>query len=296
MQSLCMESFTVFFGDELYVQQVLLKDESNLGCDAEVCWRNEDNFFKHCVFSQLVSVLNFGVQFLLLHHIKVHHISYVKIEDPVLWIFNAKSVSDVQLETQVFLNLDQILHRRKWNLKSPPSISEVCFAILFDHFLITINCWLLALVFKFFDDACKFLQQRVRLDNKWLQHLDRLFDVDVFAHYGGLDAILLILESGALDSFPGLDSWAIEEISLLHILLEWCRQTTFFLRFIIVLSRLCQKRTFYFVDFKARQWLMRYAKSAGLRTNFLINTLGLLKLVSRANVRFSGTLAMSCIL
>ena len=43
VESLCVESFTVFLCDELDIEQVFLENEADLCCDAEVSRGYEDN-------------------------------------------------------------------------------------------------------------------------------------------------------------------------------------------------------------------------------------------------------------
>ena len=104
-----MERFTIFLRDKLYVQQVFLEDETNLCRDAKVGRCDEHNFLKHRVLSELVSILKFCVELLLLHHIKVHHVAYIEVEDPVLAVLDAKRVAHIQFESLVFLYAYQLL-------------------------------------------------------------------------------------------------------------------------------------------------------------------------------------------
>ena len=113
MQSFRMERLAVFLSDKFDIKQVFLQDETNLGRNAKVTGRDKDDLLKHRVFSQFMSVLNLGVQFLLLHHIEVHHVANVQIEDPVLRVLDSERVPYIELESLVSLDLGQLLHGRE---------------------------------------------------------------------------------------------------------------------------------------------------------------------------------------
>ena len=103
-----MVRLTVFLGDQLDIEKVLLKDETNLCGDAEVRRCDQDDFFEHGIFGELVRVLNICVQLLLFHHIEVHDISNVQVEDPVLRVLHTECVPDIEFESLVFLDIDEL--------------------------------------------------------------------------------------------------------------------------------------------------------------------------------------------
>ena len=134
-----MERFTVFLGDQLHVQQLFLQDKANLGSDTEVGRCYKYNFLKHRVFSELMSIFEFCIELLFFHHIEVHHISNIKVENPVLAIFHAKCVAHIQLESLILFNVNQLLQSCERNLQTLSTITKVKLAVLFDHFLVTID-------------------------------------------------------------------------------------------------------------------------------------------------------------
>lgn len=105
-----MERLAVFLGDQLHVQQVFLKDKTDLSCDTEVGRCYQHNFLEHRVFGELVCVFKLSIELLFLHHIEVHHIPNVQIEDPVLTVLHPKRVADIQLKSLVFFYINQLLH------------------------------------------------------------------------------------------------------------------------------------------------------------------------------------------
>lgn len=172
VESLCVESFTVFLCDEFDIEQIFLKNEADLCGDAEVSRGDEDNLFKHSVFGELVGVLDLGVELLLSHHVQVHHIANVQVEDPVLRVLYAQGIPHVQLESLISLQVDQLLQTGETYFQSAPPVLEITLAVLFYHFLVAVDSCFLAFVFKLFYNRCQLLQQRVRLDYQRLEHLD----------------------------------------------------------------------------------------------------------------------------
>lgn len=114
VESLCMVRLAVFLSDKLGVpKQLFLQNESNLCGNAKVGRRDQDNFLKHSVLGELVSVFNLGIQLLLLHHVEVHHIPNVQIEDPVLRVLDSERVPHIELVALIFLDTDQLLQGRE---------------------------------------------------------------------------------------------------------------------------------------------------------------------------------------
>ena len=92
-----MICFTIFFRNVFNVRDLLLENEPDLGCNTEIGRADEDHFLKHCVFGEFVSILYPGVKFLVPHHIQVHHVAYIQIENPVELVFNAQRTSHIEL-------------------------------------------------------------------------------------------------------------------------------------------------------------------------------------------------------
>ena len=103
VQGFCVVCLTVFFGYVHRVHHVLLKYEAYLGGNTEVGGRDEHNFLQHRVFGKFVRVLDFRVEFLLSHHIQMHHVANIQIEDPVLRVLNSQSIPYIQFKSLVAL-------------------------------------------------------------------------------------------------------------------------------------------------------------------------------------------------
>ena len=84
-----MICFTIFLRYVFNVRDLLLEDKPDLSGNTEIGRADEDHFLKHCVFGEFVSIFYPGVQFLVSHHIEVHHVAYIQIEDPVELVFDA---------------------------------------------------------------------------------------------------------------------------------------------------------------------------------------------------------------
>ena len=179
VEGLCVVRLRVFFGDQLHVEQVFLQDEADLGGNAEVGRSDEHDFLQHRVLRQLVRVLDACVQLLLFHHVQVHHVANVQVENPVLRVFHSERVPHIQFESLVFLNVDQFFQSRERNLESLAPISEIDLAVLLDHVLVSVDGRFLTFVFKLFHDAGELLKQRVSLNDERLENFDRLLDVDI---------------------------------------------------------------------------------------------------------------------
>ena len=52
-------------------------------------------------------VLDVSVQLLLLHHVEVHDIANIQVEYPVLRVLDTESIPHIQLESLVFLDVDE---------------------------------------------------------------------------------------------------------------------------------------------------------------------------------------------
>ena len=179
VQGLCVVRLGVFLGDQFHVEQVFLQDEADLGGNAEVGRSDEHNFLQHRVLRQLVRVLDARVQLLLFHHVQVHHVADVQVENPVLRVLHSEGVAHIQFEPLVFLDVHQLFQGRERNLESLAPIPEIDLSVLLDHVLVSVDGRLLTFVFKLFDDTGELLKQRVGLNDERLENLDRLLDVDI---------------------------------------------------------------------------------------------------------------------
>ena len=90
-----MVRFTVLLRDQFDIEQILLKNESNLSGDAKVSRGDQHDFLQHCVLGQLVSILDVSVQLLLLHHVEVHDIANIQVEYPVLRVLDTESIPHI---------------------------------------------------------------------------------------------------------------------------------------------------------------------------------------------------------
>ena len=89
VQRLGVVRFTIFLGHAFDVGHLFLQNESDLRGHTEVGRCYENYFLEHCVLGQLVSVFDTSIQLLFLHHVQVHHVSNVQVENPVLSVFHA---------------------------------------------------------------------------------------------------------------------------------------------------------------------------------------------------------------
>jgi len=91
MQGFRVKCLTVFAAEfRSHTRQLLLfYYKLHLCCDAEVSSDNQHNFLQHCIFAQLMALLNFSVQLISPQTVKVHHVANIEVENPVLLILNA---------------------------------------------------------------------------------------------------------------------------------------------------------------------------------------------------------------
>ena len=67
-----------------------------------------------------MSILELGVEFFRAHHVEVHHISNVKVEDPVLGVLHPKRVAHIKLEPLFLNHVEQLAFLLKKNLELFP--------------------------------------------------------------------------------------------------------------------------------------------------------------------------------
>ena len=99
-----------------------------------------------------MSVFDTGIQLLFLHHVEVHHVSNVQVENPILSVFHTERIPHVHLVPLIILQLLKLLVVREANPEAFPSFSEIRLPILLDELLVTQDCRLLALVLELLDD------------------------------------------------------------------------------------------------------------------------------------------------
>ena len=88
----------------------------------------------------------------------MHDVTNIQVKDPVLAILDSKSVSYIEFESLVFLDVRQLLQRGERDLEPLAPISKILLTILLDHILIAIYCRLVSLIFKLLDNTCQLLK------------------------------------------------------------------------------------------------------------------------------------------
>ena len=77
--------------------------EPNFCANAEIGDHVENYFFEHSVFWELLENIRLSVQFVWVHWSKIHYISDVEIVYPVVVVFHAKGIADINLELSIRL-------------------------------------------------------------------------------------------------------------------------------------------------------------------------------------------------
>ena len=157
----------------------MIENKADLCCDAKVGRCDEHYFLEHGVFSQFVSILELGVEFFRAHHIEVHHISNVKVEDPVLGVFNSNRVAHIKLEPLFLNHVKQLAFLLKGNLELFPLRFKVSAIFLKKVFVPLLSVKFTDLL-KFFNFGAELIKNGVCFEDDLLEYFNRLANVNGF--------------------------------------------------------------------------------------------------------------------
>lgn len=87
--------------------------EANFGAHTKVGHHVEDDLLEHRILGQLLKDVLLRVELIRIHRRQIHHIPNVQIVDPIVVIFDAESVSHVNLKSLIRLQLIYFAQRSK---------------------------------------------------------------------------------------------------------------------------------------------------------------------------------------
>ena len=154
MQWFCMEGLAILLCHTFHIWSLLLENKPNLCSNAEICRTYKNHFLEHCIFCELMSIFDLSVQLLVPHHVQMHNIANVQVENPIELVLDSKRASHIKLIDLLTLKSLKLLQRWETDSEPSPFISVICLTVFLDKFLVSNQSWDVAFVLEFFYYRC----------------------------------------------------------------------------------------------------------------------------------------------